>query len=60
MAAVTVGTSSRAALMNVQLPPPSLATAAVYGSRTPAPNAVGSAISRNFCAAAIFGSGLMP
>ena len=41
--------SSRAATM-VQLRPPNLPTAKVYGIRIAAPTRVGSAVSRNFCA----------
>src|SRR5690348_9354157 len=48
-AAATVGTSNSAALKIVQLRPPNLATANVYGSRMPAPTAVGSVVSKNFC-----------
>ena len=34
--------------MTVQLRPPNLATANVYGIRSTAPTSVGSAVSRNF------------
>ena len=43
-----VGISSSSALMIVQLRPPNMATAKVYGSRSAAPTSVGSAVSRNF------------
>jgi len=46
--------------MIVQLRPPKVATANVYGSRRPAPSAVGNAVSRNFSAAAVLGSVLIP
>src|SRR4051812_5257340 len=47
--AAIVGMRSSAALTTVQFRPPNLATANVYGSRMPAPTAVGSVVSRNFC-----------
>src|SRR3954452_10800983 len=59
-AAVMVGMRSNSALTIVQLRPPNFATAKVYGSRNPAPSAVGSVVSRNFSAAACFGSVLNP
>ena len=43
-----VGMSSSSALITVQLRPPNLATAKVYGSRSTAPTSVGRAVSRNF------------
>ncbi len=48
--ASTQGTSSRADEKIVQLRPPNLATANVYGRRRKAPTAVGTVVSRNFCA----------
>ena len=45
------GRSSRAALMTVQLRPPKVATARVYGSRSTEPTSAGTAVSRNFPAA---------
>src|SRR6266496_5588022 len=59
IATAIVGTSSNTALTIVQLRPPNLATANVYGSRAPAPSAVGTVVSRNFSAAACLGSALM-
>jgi len=58
-AAATAGTSSRA-LTQVQFRPPNRATARAYGSRRTAPTVVGSAVSRNFSAAAVLGSALIP
>src|SRR3954453_10624163 len=57
IAVATVGTSSRAALMIVQLRPPNRATAKVYGNRTKAPSAVGSVVSRNLPAGSIPNTG---
>src|SRR5215475_12041156 len=51
------GTSSRAALTIVQLRPPNFVTANVYGSRSSAPTAVGSVVSRNFPAGSTWYSG---
>src|SRR3954453_7297376 len=57
IAVATVGTSSRAALMIVQLRPPNFATAKVYGSRTNEPSAVGSVVSRNLPAGSMPNTG---
>src|SRR5215210_156627 len=57
IAVTMVGTSSRAALTIVQLRPPNLATANVYGSRTKAPSAVGSVVSRNLPAGSMPNTG---
>src|SRR6266550_6575610 len=51
------GTSSRPALTIVQLRPPNFVTANVYGSRSTAPTAVGSVVSRNFPAGSMWYSG---
>src|SRR5690242_10190585 len=45
--ASTHGISSSEALTIVQLRPPNLATASVYGTRTAEPSAAGSVVSRN-------------
>jgi hypothetical protein len=52
-----VGMSRSAALTIVQLRPPNLATAKVYGSRTKAPSAVGRAVSRNLPAGSMPNTG---
>src|SRR6478735_10339072 len=52
-----VGMSSSSAEMMVQLRPPKVATANVYGSRSTAPSSVGSAVSRNLPAASMPYSG---
>src|SRR5882724_2705938 len=49
VAANTHGSNSKRALTIVQLRPPNLATANVYGMRMPAPTAAGNVVSRNFC-----------
>src|SRR5919197_1960568 len=51
--ASTHGTSSSEADTIVQLRPPNRATANVYGTRTAAPSAAGSVVSRNLPAASI-------
>src|SRR5215211_5922170 len=56
-AVAIVGTSSSAALTIVQLRPPNRATANVYGSRTNAPSAVGSVVSRNLPAGSMPNTG---
>src|SRR5215218_8805398 len=57
IAVAIVGTSSSAALTIVQLRPPNFATANVYGSRTNAPSAVGSVVSRNLPAGSMPNTG---
>src|SRR3569833_1343610 len=57
IAASTAGTSSRVALMTVQLRPPNRATAKVYGSRSTAPSAVGTVVSTNLPAGSMWYSG---
>src|SRR5215210_7044111 len=57
IAVAMVGISSSAALTIVQLRPPNLATAKVYGSRTKAPSAVGSVVSRNLPAGSMPNTG---
>ena len=52
-----VGISSSSALMMVQLRPPNVATANVYGSRSTAPTSVGTAVSRNLPAGSMPYSG---
>src|SRR5258706_10777284 len=49
MPAKIVGTSSSRALKIVQLRPPKVATAKVYGRRSTAPTRVGALVRRNFC-----------
>src|SRR5690242_13790609 len=56
-AADTAGISSSAALTIVQLRPPNLATAKVYGRRRAAPSAVGTVVSRNFPAGSTWYAG---
>src|SRR3989440_5649848 len=51
------GSSSRAALMIVQLRPPKVATANVYGSRSTDPTSAGTAVSRNFPAGSMWDAG---
>src|SRR6478672_6338428 len=53
----TVGMSSSSALTIVQLRPPNVPTAKVYGSRSAAPSRVGSAVSRTLPAASMPYSG---
>src|SRR3954466_3209981 len=57
IAVAMAGTSSSAALTIVQLRPPNLATANVYGRRTNAPSAVGSVVSRNLPAGSMPNTG---
>jgi hypothetical protein len=51
------GRSSSAALMIVQLRPPKVATAKVYGSRSADPTSAGTAVSRNFPAGSTWYAG---
>src|SRR2546421_6219566 len=57
IAAGIVGRSSNVALMIVQLRPPNVATAKVYGSRSTEPTSAGTAVSRNFPAASTWYAG---